>query len=353
MISGHKKVIVGMSGGLDSSLTACVLKEEGYQPIGITLSLWEGGSRCCSEKDVSDARRVCQDMGIPHYTVCHSTRFNREVVDYFVSEYAIGRTPNPCVVCNERVKFKMLLSKAMEVGAHHIATGHYARVDYDQNSGSFLLRRGADRTKDQSYFLARLPQKMLRRVLLPMGPMSKDQARTKAEALSLHVSSKAESQEVCFLKKGEQSDFLRQRIGQREGPIVAEGGEVIGTHSGIYNYTLGQRKGLGVSRGHPLYVTSLDPDGERVFVGTEDSLLRRRVLIDGLRLLMPQSGGTVEVHAKIRYGSPPQKALFFQTGQDTADVVFETPQRAVTPGQLLVAYVGDAVYASGWIRAGN
>jgi len=351
MISPKGKVVLGMSGGVDSSLSASLLREMGYQVIGITLSLWKGGSRCCSEKDASDARRVCHALDIPHYEICHTTRFRTEVVEYFVSQYASGRTPNPCVVCNERVKFRMLLARAMEVGAHYIATGHYARVQYDSHSGSYLLKRGLDHSKDQSYFLARLPQKILRRVLFPMGSMMKEEARVAAEARSIHVSAKEESQEVCFLKLGEQPYFLKLSIGVREGQIVSEDGEVLGTHSGVYNYTIGQRKGLGVSRGYPLYVTSLDPKTRRVLVGREGSLFKKEAFVERFFLLMSGLGPRVRVQAKIRHGSSPQEALLIHRGEEEAEVIFDAPQRAVTPGQLLVAYVDDTVYGSGWIRS--
>jgi tRNA-specific 2-thiouridylase len=354
MISSGKEIILGMSGGVDSSLSACILAERGYRAIGITLSLWEDGSRRSSTgdtRDVKDARRVCRKLNMPHYTISHTARFGNEVVDYFIAEYANGRTPNPCVVCNERVKFRTLLSKAIELGVYYIATGHYARVEYDRDTGFHLLKRGVDHSKDQSYFLARLPQKVLRRVLLPMGTMGKDETRRAAESRSLHVSGKEESQEVCFLQQGEQSPFLKQRIGRREGQIVTEEGEILGTHSGIYNYTIGQRKGLGLSRGYPLYVTGLDPETAKVIVGREDSLLKRRVLVERLLLLMPRLGPRVEVEAKIRYGSPLSKAVLIHRGGDEAEVVFDTPQRAVTPGQLLVAYVKESVYGSGWIRS--
>lgn len=353
MILPQNRVVVGMSGGVDSSLTASILKDQGYEPAGITLSLWGEGSRCCSEKDALDAKRVCEMLGVPHYTICHQTRFQREVVDYFVSEYARGRTPNPCVVCNEKIKFRMLLSKAKEIGAYYVATGHYARVEHDHESGFSLLKRGIDRTKDQSYFLATLPQTVLRRMLLPMGTMTKEEARKRAKGSGLHVKDKSESQEVCFVRDGEQESFLDQRIGRQEGEIIGEEGEVLGRHSGIHRYTVGQRKGLGVSRGHPLYVRALDSKERKVFLGREESLLKQAVIIERVRFLAPQEGRTVEVEAKIRYGSPPYPAKFELFEEDRAKLTFDTPQRAVTPGQLAVAYRGDTVYASGWIVRGE
>jgi tRNA-specific 2-thiouridylase len=353
MISPRRKAVVGMSGGVDSSLCACILTEQGYETVGITLSLWKGGSRCCSERDARDARRVCNELDIPHYTLCHTTRFKTDVVDYFVAEYASGRTPNPCVVCNEKVKFRMLLSRAMELGAHYVATGHYARIVYDPTTGFHYLKKGVDSAKDQSYFLARLPQKILRRVLFPMGSMSKDEARAAAEARSLHVSSKDESQEVCFLRQGEQPHFLKQQIGVQDGNIVSQNDEVLGMHSGVYNYTIGQRKGLGISGEHPLYVTALDARSAKVVVGGEDSLFKRTVTVDAFLPLMSSLGVRVPVEAKIRSGSPPRRATLIHKSEGEAEVVFDSPQRAVTPGQLLVAYVGDNVYGSGWIRSGN
>ncbi|MFQ5905173.1 MAG: tRNA 2-thiouridine(34) synthase MnmA [bacterium] len=353
MRSSGRMVVLGMSGGLDSSLAASLLKEQGHKPVGITLSFWDSGSRCCSEKDVIDARKVCESLNIPHYTVCHKSRFKREVVDYFTSEYSKGRTPNPCVVCNERIKFRMLLSKAMEMGAYYIATGHYARVEHDVGSGFFLLKRGVDLAKDQSYFLATLPQAVLRRVLFPIGSITKDEVRREACSRGLHVGGKSESQEVCFVREGEQVSFLEKRIGRQDGKIVTESGEVLGSHTGIYRYTIGQRRGLGLSRGYPLYVTGLDEKENKVLVGREDSLLKRSVTIERVHFMAPQTGPALQVRAKIRYGSPPQPARFEQLGETTAKLTFDVPQRAVTPGQLAVAYTGDTVYASGWISAGQ
>ncbi len=351
MISPRKRVIVGMSGGIDSSVAAYLLKEEGYAPVGITLSLWEGGSRCCSDEDAADARRVCRMLGIPHYTVCHTSRFKREVVDYFVGEYARGRTPNPCVVCNERIKFRMLLTKAMETGAHHIATGHYARVDYEPDSGAYVLKKGVDASKDQSYFLATLPQRLLARILFPLGSFTKERVRELARSACLPVSDKDESQEVCFVREGEQESFLEERIGRHEGEILDELGHVLGLHTGVYRFTVGQRRGLRISKGAPLYVTSIEAQANRILVGPEDSLFKRTVLLEDVRLLAPGSSRRISVTAKIRYAAPLEPASFERVGETGAEVVFERPQRAVAPGQLLVAYTGDTAYASGWIAS--
>jgi tRNA-specific 2-thiouridylase len=356
MSSKGKLVVVAMSGGVDSSAAAAILKREGFEVIGVTMRLWTEGNgdsptphrRCCSLEEVEDARRVCQVLGIPFYVLNFEAQFRTYVVDYFCREYLRGRTPNPCLACNKWIKFDFLLNRALTLGANYLATGHYARIE--QRGGSYVLLKGIDYAKDQSYVLYTLGQKELEHLLLPMGSYSKGEARRIAQESGLPVWDKAESQEICFITNGDYHDFLSERSLTRPGDIVDADGRVLGRHSGIGFYTVGQRRGLGLVAHRPLYVLSIDPDSNRVVVGSNENLERREVIADEVSYISgepPQA--PINVTAKIRYKSPEAKAVLYPQGRQ-ARLVFEEPQRAITPGQAVVFYREDEVLGGGIIE---
>jgi tRNA-specific 2-thiouridylase len=345
-----------MSGGVDSSVAAALLVEQGFDVIGVTMRLWTvvdsyapaGRRQCCGVEDVDDARAVAQTLGIPHYVINLEKQFNERVVDYFVAEYTRGRTPNPCLACNEHIKFKALLDRALLVDADYLATGHYARrVERD---GRCHLLRAADPDKDQSYVLYTLGQEELRRVLFPLGGYTKPAVRALAQRFGLAVASKADSVEICFVPGNDYRAFLAERVAAHPGVIVDERGSVVGQHRGIAGYTVGQRKGLG-ALGGARFVTALRPEDNTIVIGSEESLLAHTLYAGALRWTQgvpPQPGDPVEV--KIRYRNTPLPARFSLRG-DLAAVTFERPQRAVTPGQAAVFYRGDEVLGGGTICA--
>ena len=356
MGTGGKRVVVAMSGGVDSSVAAAILKKEGYEVIGVTMRLWSEGDgdspaphrRCCSVEEVEDARRVCQVLDIPFYVVNLETQFRTHVVDYFCREYLRGRTPNPCLACNRWIKFDSLLNKAMALGAEYLATGHYARIErYDEG---YRLLKALDASKDQSYVLYALRQKEMEHLLFPMGLYRKSEARKMAQGLGLPVWDKEESQETCFIFKGDYRHFLAERSSHQPGDIVDADGKVRGRHSGIAFYTVGQRRGLGVVSREPLYVLSIDHTTNRVVVGSDEQLLRRELVASEVSFV---SGGTllepVKVTAKIRYKSPEARAVLYPDGERVR-LLFEEPQRAITPGQAVVFYDGDVVLGGGIIE---
>ncbi len=350
------RVIVGMSGGVDSSVAAALLQQQGYDVIGITMRLWtqpdpegfSGRKQCCSIEDVDDARRVAQALGIPHYTLNLERQFNTQVVDYFVGEYAHGRTPNPCLACNEHIKFKALLERAVALDADYLATGHYARRT--ERDGRFHLLRAADPDKDQSYVLYTLGQRELRRVLFPLGDLSKPRVREIAAGLGLGVAGKPDSVEICFVPGNDYRAFVSARVPQQAGAIVDERGAEVGQHSGIANYTVGQRKGLGAF-GDRRFVTEIRPADNVVVVGPEEALLAHTLYAGQLRWTQGDPPGPDEaLDVKIRYRGRPLPARVLVAG-DLAEVRFAVPQRAVTPGQSAVFYRGDEVLGGGTICA--
>ena len=356
MSTKGKRVVVAMSGGVDSSVAAAILKKEDYEVIGVTMRLWteKNGDtsaahrRCCSLEETEDARRVCQILDIPFYIVNFEAQFRTYVVDYFCSEYLRGRTPNPCLVCNKRIKFDILLNRALALGADYLATGHYARIE--RRDGGCLLLKAADSAKDQSYVLYSLGQRELERLLFPMGLYSKSQARRMAQEMGLPVWDKAESQETCFIFNGDYREFLAERSAHQPGDIVDAGGRLLGRHSGIGFYTVGQRRGLGLVSREPLYVLEIDSENNRVVVGSDEQLLRKELCASGVSYV---SGEPLEqptaVTAKIRYKSPEAKAMLYPRGERVR-LVFEEPQRAITPGQAVVFYDGDVVLGGGIIE---
>ena len=352
------RVIVAMSGGVDSSVAALLLKEQGYEVIGVTMRLWtverddlpRHSKRCCSVEDVDDARRVCQAIGAPHYVLNFEREFQTHVVDYFCQEYDRGRTPHPCLACNDKIKFDFLLRKAMFLEADYIATGHYARIR--RNGTGIKLLKGADGKKDQSYVLFTLTQAELGRLLLPVGEYPKARIRELAAEAGLPVADKPDSQEICFIPDGDYRKFVGERNRPRPGVLVDLGGTVLGPHPGVQFFTVGQRRGLGLSgnTGSPMYVVEIDPESNQVTLGPEGALYRADFWASRVHFMsgsVPEA--PLEVTAKIRYkASEAPATLYAQVA--CAEVRFREPQRAVTPGQAVVFYAGEEVIGGGIIE---
>ncbi len=348
-----------MSGGVDSSTAAALLQQQGFDVVGVTLKLWpqdclsRAEDKCCGPQAVTDARAVCHRLGVPFYLVDEAEEFQRQVIEYFAAEYRAGRTPNPCVMCNEKLKFGTLLARARKLGAGFVATGHYARVERDATSGRTLLRRGRDPRKDQSYFLFSLRQEQLARSLFPLGELTKTDAREVARERQLKTAEKEESMEICFVPDNDYGRFLRQAnlVAPHRGEIVDPAGRVLGHHDGIEFFTIGQRKGLGIAAPKPLYVLELDPARNRVVVGDDDTaLLREELAVERCNWIpFDTPPGALEVTAKIRYNHAGTPATVTPLADGAARVRLHTPQRAVTPGQACVFYQDDLVVGGGWI----
>ena len=359
-----------MSGGVDSSTVAAMLRAQGCDVIGLTMQLWNQRrmaghagmpeavqGRCCSLDDVYDARRVAETMGIPYYVVNHEDRFESDVVRPFVQEYLSGRTPIPCSLCNNHLKFDQLLTVARQIGADAVATGHYARVEFDDQRGRWLLKRGADLSKDQSYFLFGLNQEQLSRTLFPLGEMTKPKVRELARQYGLAVAEKADSQEICFVPGGDYKRFLDaymteqgESLPDTTGELVTTNGEVIGEHNGIHNFTVGQRKGLGVATGSPLYVLQINGEARQVVVGNERELYSRTLRARRVNLIsFEHLREPMRVSVKIRHKHAGAAATIEAFSADEILVTFDEPQRAITPGQAAVFYDGDVVVGGAWI----
>jgi tRNA-uridine 2-sulfurtransferase len=347
-----------MSGGVDSSAAAALLQQQGYEVVGITLKLWpqdcvsRAEDKCCGPQAVADARAVCHKLNIPFYLVDEAEEFQRQVVDYFAGEYQAGRTPNPCVMCNEKLKFGTLIHRARQLGAEYVATGHYARIEKHRNGARHLLRRGRDPRKDQSYFLFSLKQDQLARALMPLGELTKTETREFARHRALKTADKEESMEICFVPDNDYGGFLQQAglVVRHRGEIVNLQGQVLGHHNGIEFYTIGQRKGLGISPSKPVYVVELDAAHNRVVVGDADALERDEFQVERCNWIPFEAPpDALEVSAKIRYNHPGTPATVKPLPHGAATVRLHAPQRAITPGQACVFYQDDLVVGGGWI----
>ena len=352
-----------MSGGVDSSVTAALLQERGFEVIGITMRLGTHDNAshdsarptCCSIESVEDARSVAGQLGIPFYAVNFEAAFKQEVVDYFCAEYSAGRTPNPCIICNEKLKFGKLLRLAYELEANYVATGHYTRISRDERAGRYILQKGVDAQKDQSYALFSLTQEQLKHTLTPLGNYTKPEVRKIAQSLSLKAAQRPESQELCFISDDNYSRFLRERMSERvePGPMLDMAGNVVGQHRGIQFYTIGQRKGLG-SFGKPMYVIKIDPSTNTIVIGTRDDLKVDRLTASGANFIsVPKLNEPMKITAKIRYNDPGAEGIASPLSDDRFEVVFHQPRMAVTPGQAVVLYDGDTVLGGGWIDRPN
>ncbi|MBX5476057.1 MAG: tRNA 2-thiouridine(34) synthase MnmA [Clostridia bacterium] len=355
-------VVAAMSGGVDSSVAAALLKEQGYEVIGVTMNLWpedepgvvqeRGG--CCGLGAVFDARAVADRLGIPYYVLNFRDIFETQVIDRFVADYARGRTPNPCLACNRYIKFDALLHKARQMGADYVATGHYARVDRDPLTGRYRLRRAVDARKDQSYALYALTQDQLAQTLLPLGGFTKPEVRRMAAERGLFVANKPDSQEICFVASGRYTEVVQERApqGMTPGPILDLDGREVGRHFGLAAYTIGQRRRLGIHADRPLYVVALDPQRNAVIVGPEEALYCEGLVAEDLNwIAWPELTEPVPVEAKIRYNGQPVRGVIHPQEDGRVRMVFDEPARSVTPGQAVVFYRGDEVVGGGTIEA--
>jgi len=349
------RIVVAMSGGVDSSVAAALLAEQGHDVIGLSMQLYDqSGTQsfgsCCTLDDLHDARRVASARGFPHYIVNFERQFTDTVISNFVSEYTSGRTPIPCAHCNSDLKFATLLDRARGLGSDNLATGHYARVEQTAD-GRFLLRRSLDPDKDQSYFLFSLTQDQLARAVFPVGTLSKPEVRAEAHRLGLMVADKADSQEICFVPNGDYATFVESRAATvRPGSIVNERGEQLAAHAGVHRFTIGQRKGLGVAAQTPLYVLKIDADSGDVMVGPRSALDRATFTASGVNWISREgSAAWIPATAQIRHRHRPASGRVRALDDGRAEFEFDAPQPAVTPGQAAVFYDGDAVIGGGWI----
>ncbi|MPQ44778.1 tRNA 2-thiouridine(34) synthase MnmA [Clostridium tarantellae] len=353
-----KKVVIGMSGGVDSSVAAYLLKEQGYDVIGVTMQIWqedkefeerEGG--CCSLSAVDDARRVANKLGIPFYVLNFRDSFKRNVIDYFVDEYVNGRTPNPCIACNKHLKFDELLRKAHGIGADYVATGHYAKIEKENDR--YVLRRSDDGRKDQTYALYNMTQYQLEHTLMPCGVYTKDKIREIAKKIGLDVHNKKDSEEICFIPDNDHGKYILNSVPNKvkQGNFVDKNGNVLGKHKGIVYYTIGQRKGLGLSMGRPVFVTDINPMTNEVVIGPEEDIFKTDLICKNINLIsIEKLNGEMTVEAKIRYSAKPAKAIITTLKDGKIKVSFKEKQRAITKGQSVVFYKDELVVGGGVIE---
>lgn len=354
-----RTVVVGMSGGVDSSVAAYLLKEQGYEVIGVTMQIWQDEERetleeqggCCGLSAVDDARRVAWNLDIPYYVMNFKSEFKEKVIDYFIDEYTKGRTPNPCIACNRYVKWESLLKRSMDIGADYIATGHYAQVEKLPN-GRYALKRSVTEAKDQTYALYNLTQYQLEHTLMPVGAYHKDEIRRIAEKISLQIANKPDSQEICFIPDHDYAGFIKENSDMelKEGNFINLKGEIIGRHKGITHYTVGQRKGLNLSMGHPVFVVEIRPETNEVVIGENEDIFTKTLRCNRLNwMAIEEPEGEILVTAKIRYSHKGALCTIRRIEDDLVECEFQEPQRAITPGQAVVFYDGDYVAGGGTI----
>ncbi len=361
MATDRKTVVVGMSGGVDSSVAAWLLKQQGYDVIGVTMQIWQDESEQCQEENggccglsaVDDARRVSWELDIPYYVMNFKPEFQTHVIDYFIDEYLKGRTPNPCIACNRYVKWESLLKRSLDIGADYIATGHYAQIARLPN-GRYALKKSVTAAKDQTYALYNLTQDQLSRTLMPVGEFTKDEIRKMAEDIGLVIANKPDSQEICFIPDHDHARFIEEETNQKftPGNFVDKDGNILGQHSGIAHYTIGQRKGLNLAMGHPVFVTAIRPETNEVVIGSGDDVFTDTLICDKLNWMAIDGlhGKEMQITAKIRYSHPGAPCVIREVGEDQVECHFTEPVRAVTPGQAVVFYDGDYVIGGGTIR---
>lgn len=355
-----ERALIAMSGGVDSSVAACLIKEQGYDATGITLKLFDNediGEKkektCCSLDDIDDARNVCRKIGIPYYVYNFKDSFKENVINRFILAYENGCTPNPCIDCNRYIKFEKLMQRADELDFDYVVTGHYSVIEYDEGLQRYLLRKSPDVTKDQSYVLYSLTQKQLSRTLLPLGKLTKHEVRHIAEKYHLINAQKHDSQDICFVPDGDYAKFIEQYTGRKYefGDFVDESGKVLGTHNGIIRYTIGQRKGLGLALPHPMYVKEKDIANNKVILCENESLFSRELYAKDINLIAYEKlDKPLHIKARVRYNQPEQDATVEQLSDNRLHIVFDKPQRAISKGQAVVLYDGDVVIGGGTIE---